>query len=116
MSAANTRMTIGALLGTVSNGANMVSSTFHTLDSAISMMSTSVEAASIKQKTRIENELATYDIVAREEAGMRLAQARQTVVDFRSKSERHAQLYDQSLADLDKAIAKRRGQQTETQP
>lgn len=109
MSASNARMTIGALLGTASNAANMFSTTFNTVDNAISMLGTSVEAASIKQKTRVANELATYDIVAREEAALRLTQARQTVVDFRGKSNAHAELYDQSLKDLDAALAKRAG-------
>ncbi len=116
MSAANARMTIGALLGTASNAANMFSTTFNTMDNAIGMLSTSVEAASIKQKARVENELATYDIVAREEAGMRLAQSRQTILDFRNKSQNHADLYDQSLKDLDEALAKRRSAKTVSNP
>ncbi len=107
MSAANTRMTIGAMLGTISNGANMISSTFHTMDSAVSILSTSVDAAAQKQKVRVANELATYDIVAKEEAAMRLAQSRQTTVDFCNKSQNHKALYETSLKDLEDALARR---------
>lgn len=107
MSVSNARMTIGALLGTATQGANMVTTTFTTVSDAVGMVGTAVHVAATKQKVRADLDLATFDITAQEEAIMRLAAGRKTIIDFCSK-EGNKELYDACKSDLLKAIETRK--------
>ncbi len=107
MSVSNARMTIGALLGTATTGAAMVTTTFQTVGDAVGMVGTAVSVAATKQKKRAELDLATFDITAEEEAIMRLAAGRKTILEFTSK-EGNKELYNSCAEDLKKALAARK--------
>lgn len=107
MSVSNARMTLGAALGTVTTGAQMITTTFTTVGDAVGMLGTAVSVAATKQKTRADLDLATFDITAKEEAVMRLAAGRKTIVDFCSKEDNKI-LYDSCSKDLEDALAARK--------
>lgn len=106
MSVSNARMTIGALLGTATTGAAMITTTFTTVGDAVGMVGTAVSTAATKQKKRAELDLATFDITAEEEAIMRLAAGRKSILEFCQKED-NKKLYDSCANDLKAALANR---------
>lgn len=100
MSVANTRMTLGAVLGTIATTANTVTSTFDAVNKAIGMGNTAVSAAASRQKLRVSVDEHTYKTTLIREKAQEETEAKLKVLEFCAQSSDHADLYQSSFDDL----------------
>lgn len=102
---ANTRVTLGALLGTVATTANTVTATFDALNKAIGMGNTAVSAAAARQKLRVAVDEHTYKTTLIREKAQEETEAKLKVVEYCAKSKDHADLYKSSFDELMQVIS-----------
>ncbi|QDH84044.1 hypothetical protein KMC60_gp01 [Achromobacter phage vB_AxyP_19-32_Axy11] len=82
MSVATTRVTFGAVLGTINEAATTVSSTFGTATKAVGMLNTFVSAAADKQALRTKVDLHEFKTRLIEEKSMEEARRKVAIEDF----------------------------------
>lgn len=111
MSTANTRMTIGALLGAVTTSANAVTQTLNLITDGIDMAQNTVSTAKANQLFRNKVDVINYQNNYIEQAAIQRAQQKMQIQEFRKKSSDNATAFDTSLAEIQSAL-----NPTETQP
>lgn len=97
---ATTRATLGAVLGTVTQTASMITDVVKTGSDAVNMLNRFVESAATDQKDRqaVHRKVSRDNILR--EARMDMARANMEVSAFRKESEEHAKLYDAAVETL----------------
>ena len=93
---ANARLTLGAVLGTVSTAANTVSTVLNTATASVSMLDQFVQDAVIKQKARSIADMDSFIADLAEEKSQERSIRQRAVLDFCRQSEEHAQLYTEN--------------------
>lgn len=104
--AATTKLTIGAVLGTVTDTAVTISDTVKTLGLGVGMVNSYVSNASIDQRERQVSHRATYRNNLINEASMEIARQGKEVLDFMAESTENAELFTAAQAQLLEAFAK----------
>jgi hypothetical protein len=97
---ATTRMTFGAVLGTITDTAGMVSKTVTTVSGGIDMASRFVESAATDQRDRHAIHRKTFRDTLLREARIEVARSNREVLDFCAESEVNAKLYAQTTEYL----------------
>ena len=93
---ATARMTFGAVLSTIGETANMVTSTVKTGSDAIAMLNRFVDSASTDQKDRQLVHRKTFRDTLLRESRMQVAQSNKEVIDFCNENEDNLKLYKQA--------------------
>lgn len=101
---ATTRMTFGAVLGTITDTAGMVSKTVTTISGGIDMASSFVESAATDQRDRQAIHRKTFRDTLLREARIDIARSNREVLDFCADSETNATLYSQAIEYLPDSI------------
>ena len=91
--AATTKLTIGAVLGTVTDTAVTISDTVKTLGLGVGMVNSYVSNASIDQRERQVAHRATYRNNLINESSMEIARQGKEVLDFMLLAERNKSLF-----------------------
>lgn len=100
MQAANTRMTIVAILGTVQTTAATLTSTLDAAQSAVGMLNKTVTDAANRQKIRSTLDMAIFEKTLHQEKAQQLAQSRLDMQAFMATSQDHQVQYDAAFAEL----------------
>ncbi|WP_449474081.1 hypothetical protein [Sphingobium chungangianum] len=93
---ATTRMTFGAVLGTITDTASMVSKTVTTIGGGIDMANRFVESAATDQRDRQAIHRKTFRDTLLREARIDVARSNREVFDFCTESQANAALYAQA--------------------
>ncbi len=104
MTTANTRMTLGALLGAVTTSANAVSQSLNVVTDCIDMGQNAVSSMKRKQVFRNAVDDINYENDYLEQSAKVRAGQKIAILEFRSKSAEHATAYDAALAEIQAAI------------
>lgn len=111
MTTANTRITIGALLGAVTTSANAVSQTLNVITDGIDMAQNTVSTLKANQIIRNKVDVINYENNYIEQAAQVRAGQKMQIQEFRKKSSDHATAFDAALDEIQKAL-----NPTSTQP
>lgn len=87
MQAANTRMTLASILGTVQTTATTLSSTMDAVNSAVGMLNKTVTDAAHRQTVRSKLDNAIFEKTLHQEKAVELHQSRMVVKNYVSKLE-----------------------------
>ena len=109
MNQSTARMSLGALLGTVTTAANAVSSTIGTIGAVVGMADTYIGQQVKQQQTTMILESADFEDKLIERVAMETTVRKLELAKFTAQSPAHAQLFDASTAELKAHLAKVRG-------
>jgi predicted amino acid dehydrogenase len=102
-------MTVGAVLGTVGTAAGAVTSTIDAAVDGIVMLDRYVKKASREQARRYVAEAEDFEAALQEEIAMKMAERKHIVIEYCSKSELHARLYQEAYDRIGKILADTKG-------
>lgn len=106
MAIANTRMTLGTVLGTVATVANTTTNALLVITDGVEMLGNTVRNMKEEQKTKLVLDLANFRISYEQEAAQALTEKLAAIADYRNKSAAHAALFDSSLAAMKAEVLK----------
>lgn len=104
MAIANTRSTVGSLLGLVATTANTATGVVDTAAQAIGIAASYVEKAAREQKERHALDAVDFTVNLIQERAQATALRKTEVAKFRSQSTDHAKFYDEAQAMYLKAL------------
>lgn len=107
---ANVRMTIGTVLGTVSDSAVAVSTILGTGIKGINMLDEYVNEAALKQKKRSLIEMSSFETKLMEEVAQEDSVRQLQVQEFMDKTPAHRKLYIANYNRLGKILAESRNE------
>ena len=105
MSAANSRMTFGAVLATVQTTANTLTNTVSAINSAVGMANKFVTDAADRQVIRSKLDTAIFEKTLHQEKAQELAISRLTQKQFMAQSADHEQMYQSAFEELSSILA-----------
>lgn len=100
MTAANSRMTFGAVLATVQTTANTLTNTVSAVNSAVGMVNKFVTDAADRQAVRSKLDTAIFEKTLHQEKAQELAISRLTQKEFMKQSADHAEMYQAAYEEL----------------
>lgn len=100
MATANTRLTFGAILGTVQTTANTVSNTLDAANKGVGMLNKLVSDAAARQDTRSKLDSAIFSATLHQEKAKELAESRRSIDEYIAQSARHKELYESAYNEL----------------
>ena len=109
MTNATARMTLGALLGTITTSANAISGVVGTVAAGVQIMDTYVGLQLKQQQSSMLLEADDFDERIIERIGQERTLRQLEVVKFTALSENHATLYDENMRNLRKRLNEIRG-------
>lgn len=92
----NSRMTFGSILGMLSTAANTVTSTLNVVGDGVDMLQNSVSDMKEQQLIRSAEDMAVYEEEYSLLTAKRFAETILDSQEYREKSTKHAQAYDQA--------------------
>lgn len=104
MAVSNSRMTFGAILGTVQSTAHAVSSTMQGLSSSAGMFNAAVENARHKQELRHKADRATFRKIYALEKTQEIETLKQQVYDWLGNDEARKKSFAATLAEIEDAL------------
>lgn len=96
------KFTIGAIFGAVTNTADTIGNTLGTVNTAVNMANAYISNAAAKQRLDNNVDLATYTDKLEENVAMEETERRVKIIEFTSKSDQHAKLYQDALDRIKK--------------
>lgn len=102
---ATTRMTVGSILGTITDTANMASNLVRTASGGVDMLNRFVDSASTDQRERQVAHRATYRSNLIREASMEIAKGNAESLAFARESEDNKKLFEDAQSLLTSAFA-----------
>lgn len=106
MTIANSRMTLGAILGSVATAADTVTSTFDALNKGIGMGNRLISDAAYRQSLRSVVDQHTFKTTLIREKAQEETLAKLKVLEFINKSADNAKFYEESFNELDALLNK----------
>lgn len=101
---ANTRMTLGAVLGSVQEAATSVSATFNTVTKGVNMLNRYVSDAAEKQQVRSVIDMHDFKEKLVEEKAMEETMRKKQILEFTNQSEINKELYQASYNRLQELL------------
>lgn len=105
MAMANTRTTFGALLGTITVAANVVSNSLSTIDTSVGMAATAIDDAARRQQARSKLDALAYKDTIVTEKSMELELQKQQVKDWCAEVEGRTASFNETYNRLMEALA-----------
>lgn len=102
---ASARSTLGNLLGVINNTATTAIGVVNAASMGVGMMEVSIAQAATAQKVRVALNTASMVKRVSEERAQEDAERKITIDQFRGRSEKHAEYYDEALASYSAVIA-----------
>jgi hypothetical protein len=102
---ANTRMTLGALLGSITTAANTITSTFDAANKGIGMLNRTVSDASDRQNLRSKVDAHTYKTTLIREKAQEETLANLKIAEFINTSPQHELFYKDSFNTLTELLS-----------
>lgn len=98
--AATSRVTLGAILGTITTTAHTITSTFDAANKSVGMLNKLVSDASDRQNVRSKLDSAIFKATLHQDKAIELTESRRRIDDYIGQSERHRSLYETAFNEL----------------
>lgn len=100
MATANSRMTLGSILGAIQTTANTVTASLNAVNEGVGMVNKTVSNAAQRQEVRSKLDSAIFEKTLHQEKAMELTESRMVIRDYRKKSDDHSSMYETAYSEL----------------